>query len=155
MIAVVQRVLRASVECGGEVRGSIGPGALVLLGVQKGDTAADAEYMSRKVAGLRMFDDAQGRMNLSAAEAGGSVLAVSQFTLAADCRKGKRPSFDSAAPSDEAEPLYEAFVAGIRSAGLSVETGVFGAAMDVELTNHGPVTFVISSRGAFGEEPQP
>jgi D-tyrosyl-tRNA(Tyr) deacylase len=143
MKAVVQRVSRASVRVGGRTVGEIGKGLLVLLGAETGDAPETADDAARKVAGLRVFDDAAGKMNLALADVGGAVLAVSQFTLAADLSRGRRPGFERALRGPEAEPLYERFVAALRSAGLTVETGVFGASMDVELVNDGPATFLI------------
>lgn len=143
MKAVVQRVRRAAVRVDGAVVGECGAGALVLLGVMKGDTRADAERLAERIARFRFFQDAEGRMNESLLDQGGGALVVSQFTLAADGRKGRRPSFDRALSPDEAEPLYEHFVAHLRGLGPGVETGVFGARMEVELTNDGPVTFVL------------
>jgi D-tyrosyl-tRNA(Tyr) deacylase len=149
MRAVVQRVSRCEVTVDGEVVGKIGPGLLVLLGVAKSDTQTDAEYLAGKIAGLRIFEDETGKMNLSLGETGGSVLAVSQFTLYGDVRKGKRPSFDEAAPSELARELYEYFVAKIRESGLPCETGRFQATMQVELLNDGPVTILLDSARAF------
>jgi D-aminoacyl-tRNA deacylase len=142
-------VSRAEVSVGEEVVGKIGAGLLVLLGVAKSDTQADAEYLAEKLVGLRIFDDENGKMNLSVAETGGSVLAVSQFTLYGDVRKGRRPSFDEAAPPQLANELYEYFVRKIREAGLVCETGRFQAMMEVELVNDGPVTILIDSARAF------
>jgi D-aminoacyl-tRNA deacylase len=138
MRALVQRVQRASVSVGGEQVAAIGPGMLVLLGVRRGDTADDADRIAAKVAKLRIFEDADGRMNLSLGDAGGEVLCVSQFTLYGDARKGNRPSFVDAAPPGEAEPLYER----VRAA-LDAKGGVFGAKMAVELVNDGPVTLLV------------
>ena len=149
MRAVVQRVRRASVTVDGRVVGAIGPGLLVLLGVGRGDTDGDAAYVAGKIHGLRLFADAEGRMNRSVAEAGGAVLVVSQFTLFGDCRRGRRPSYGAAAPPDRARALYEALVARLRSAGLPVRTGEFRALMDVELVNDGPVTVLLDSGRAF------
>lgn len=149
MRAVVQRVIRAKVTVNGEIAGQIGPGLLVLLGVGRGDSEADAVYLSGKIAGLRVFEDDLGKMNLNIHEAGGSVLAVSQFTLYGDVRHGKRPSFDDAAPPDRAKELYEFFVEKIRAFGLRCETGRFQSAMKVELTNEGPVTILLDSRKMF------
>jgi len=149
MRAVVQRVSRAQVTVNGETTGQIGPGLLVLLGVARDDTEADATYLSEKITGLRVFEDAQGKMNRSLQDAGGSVLAVSQFTLYGDVRRGKRPSFDAAAPPEKARQLYEFFVAQIRRAGLRCETGRFQEMMKVELVNEGPVTILLDSRKAF------
>jgi D-tyrosyl-tRNA(Tyr) deacylase len=145
MRAVVQRVSQAKVEVDGAVAGEIGVGLLVLLGVAKGDTAADAEFLAEKIAGMRIFSDDAGKMNHSLAEAGGAILAVSQFTLYGDCRKGRRPSFDFAAPAEQARALYEHFVAALRRAGVPVETGVFQAHMAVSLINDGPVTLIVES----------
>jgi D-tyrosyl-tRNA(Tyr) deacylase len=145
MKALVQRVSEASVAVGGEVIGEIGPGLLVLLGVEAGDGAAEADLLARKIAALRIFEDAAGKMNLAVREVGGAVLAISQFTLAADLRKGNRPSFIRAAPPALAEPLYEEFCARLREAGLPVGTGRFGARMAVHLINHGPVTIWLDS----------
>jgi D-tyrosyl-tRNA(Tyr) deacylase len=149
MRAVVQRVSRASVKVDGELTGEIGLGLLVLVGVGRVDAEADAEYLAEKIAGLRIFEDNEGKMNLSANDVGGAVLAVSQFTLFGDVRRGKRPSFDAAAPPEPARELYEYFVARIRSLGLHCETGRFQAMMDVELVNNGPVTILLDSRKAF------
>jgi D-tyrosyl-tRNA(Tyr) deacylase len=149
MRAVVQRVSRAQVTVNGEITGQIGLGLLVLLGVGRDDTEADAIYLSEKICGLRVFEDAEGKMNRSAQEAGGSVLAVSQFTLYGDARRGKRPSFDAAAPPDRARQLYEFFVVQIRGAGLRCETGRFQEIMQVELVNDGPVTILLDSGKAF------
>src|SRR5216684_9052219 len=149
MRAVVQRVSRAKVTVNGEVAGEIGVGLLVLLGVGRDDTNADATYLVEKIAGLRVFEDAQGKMNLSVQDVGGSVLAVSQFTLYGDVRRGKRPSFDAAAPPEHARRLYEYFVERIRASGLPCETGRFQEMMQVELVNDGPVTFLLDSSKAF------
>ncbi len=149
MRAVVQRVSRAQVRIGDEVAGNIGPGLLVLLGVSNQDTSADADYLAEKIVGLRIFEDAQGKMNLGLREAGGSVLVVSQFTLYGDVRRGKRPSFDAAAPPEKARTLYEHFVERIRAAGLRCETGRFQEMMQVELVNDGPVTILLDSSKAF------
>jgi D-aminoacyl-tRNA deacylase len=149
MRAVVQRVSRAQVRVGDEVAGDIGPGLLVLLGVGDDDTFADADYLADKIAGLRIFEDDHGKMNLGLAEAGGSVLAVSQFTLYGDVRQGKRPSFDAAAPLEKARTLYEYFVERIRAAGLRCETGRFQEMMQVESVNDGPVTILLDSSKAF------
>jgi D-tyrosyl-tRNA(Tyr) deacylase len=124
----------------------IGVGILALLGVEKGDVAEDAATLAKKIVELRIFEDEAGKMNRSVVEARGEILAVSQFTLAGDCRKGRRPSFDTAAPPDEARGLYEKFVEEIRALGVPVSTGVFQADMDVELTNDGPVTFILDTR---------
>lgn len=145
MLAVVQRVTRARVRVGEEVSGEIGPGLLVLLGVKQGDDEQDAAWMAGKCAGLRIFRDAEGKMNLGLEETGGSMLVVSQFTLLGDCVKGRRPSFIEAAPPEEANRLYGLFVAEVRRLGIGVETGVFQAMMEVELVNDGPVTLLLDS----------
>jgi len=145
MIAVVQRVSRASVTVQGRVTGRIGRGLLILLGVAKGDTDRDADFLAAKAAGLRIFADDQGKMNLAASDVGGDMLVVSQFTLCGDCRKGRRPSFERAAGPAEAERLYDYFCGRLRQHGYRVETGVFGAMMDVELVNDGPVTLILES----------
>jgi D-aminoacyl-tRNA deacylase len=145
MRAVVQRVSRARVTVTSEVTGEIGPGLLVLLGIGQNDSENDAIYLAEKIAGLRVFEDEQGKMNLSVQQVGGSVLAVSQFTLYGDVRRGKRPSFDSAAPPQEARELYDFFVKQIRSTGLRCETGRFQEMMQVELVNEGPVTILLDS----------
>jgi D-tyrosyl-tRNA(Tyr) deacylase len=145
MRAVVQRVSRATVSVGDEVTGEIGLGLLVLLGVGTGDTRAEADYLVGKIIGLRIFDDAAGKMNLAVADVGGAVLVVSQFTLYGDVRRGKRPSFDAAAPPEKARELYEYFVEKVRAAGLRCETGRFRETMRVELVNEGPVTILLDS----------
>jgi len=149
MRAVVQRVSRAKVTVSGETCGEIGRGLLVLLGVGQTDTEADAEYLANKVAGLRVFEDADGKMNLSASEIGGGVLTISQFTLYGEVRRGKRPSFDAAASPGLARKLYEHFVERIRAAGLTCETGRFQEMMQVESVNDGPVTILLDSGKAF------
>jgi D-aminoacyl-tRNA deacylase len=149
MRAVVQRVSRAKVTVNDWTAGEIGLGLLVLLGVGQSDTEADATYLAEKVAGLRIFEDGDGKMNLSVLEVGGSVLAVSQFTLFGDVRRGKRPSFDAAAPPDPARRLYEFFVERVRAAGVRCETGRFQETMQVELVNDGPVTILLDSSKAF------
>jgi D-aminoacyl-tRNA deacylase len=149
MRAVVQRVSRAKVTVNEQISGEIGMGLLVLLGVGDGDTETEAGYLAEKIAGLRIFEDSDGRMNRSVQEAGGSVLAVSQFTLYGDVRRGKRPSFDAAAPPEQARRLYEFFVERIRAAGLRCETGRFQEMMQVELVNEGPVTILLDSGKAF------
>jgi D-tyrosyl-tRNA(Tyr) deacylase len=146
MIIVLQRVKQAWVEVEGRTTGRIGPGVCLLVGVEKGDTREDAEFLARKTVELRIFPDNQGKMNLSLAEAGGEVLAVSQFTLAGSTRKGRRPSFDGAEEPALAAALFEHLVALVREKGFRVETGVFQAIMDVHLTNEGPVTFILESR---------
>jgi D-aminoacyl-tRNA deacylase len=149
MRAVVQRVTRASVAVNGEMVGQIEHGLLVLLGVGKDDAEIDADYLADKVAGLRVFEDEAGKMNLSVVDAVGAILAVSQFTLFGDLRRGKRPSFDAAAPPERARYLYEYFVRRIRSLGLRCEIGRFQAVMDVELVNDGPVTILLDSKRTF------
>jgi D-aminoacyl-tRNA deacylase len=154
MRAVVQRVSRAKVTVndptsGDWVSGEIGLGLLVLLGVGKDDTEADAMYLAEKIAGLRIFEDAEGKMNRSAIDARGSVLAVSQFTLYGDVRRGKRPSFDAAAAPVEAKRLYEFFVRQVQALGLRCETGRFQETMQVELVNEGPVTILLDSKKEF------
>jgi len=149
MRAVVQRVSRASVKVGEEITGEIGKGLLVLLGVEQGDSEDDAEYLAEKVVGLRAFEDAAGKMNISVVEVGGEVLAVSQFTLMGDVRRGKRPSFDAAARPETARDLYESFVERIRARGLRCETGRFQEMMEVELVNTGPVTILLDSKKLF------
>lgn len=149
MRAVVQRVSRASVKVGDEITGEIERGLLVLLGVAHEDTEADAEYLAEKIAGLRIFEDDAGKMNLSAMDVGGAVLAVSQFTLFGDVRRGKRPSFDAAARPELARRLYEYFVERVRKLGLRCETGRFQEMMEVELINSGPVTILMDSKKGF------
>ena len=149
MRAVIQRVSRAKVSVNGEITGEIAHGLLVLLGVGQGDTKADADYLADKTIGLRIFEDPGGKMNLSVTDVKGSVLAVSQFTLYGDVRRGKRPSFDAAAPPPLARELYEHFVDKIRTAGLRCETGRFQEMMQVELVNDGPVTILLDSGKAF------
>ena len=149
MRAVVQRVSRARVTVSGEVTGEIGLGLLVLLGVGAGDTRAEADYLAEKIIGLRIFEDAGGKMNLSVAEVAGALLVVSQFTLYGDVRRGKRPSFDAAAPPEQARELYEYFVEKIRASGLRCETGRFQETMQVELVNEGPVTILLDSAKTF------
>ncbi|HEX3321592.1 MAG TPA: D-aminoacyl-tRNA deacylase [Terriglobales bacterium] len=149
MRAVIQRVSRASVNVDGEIVGEIGNGLLVLLGVAKQDTPIDAEYLADKIAGLRIFEDPNGKMNLAVTEIQGSVLLISQFTLFGDVRRGKRPSFDDAARPETARELYELVVEKIRRAGISCETGRFQEMMRVELVNDGPITILIDSRRAF------
>lgn len=149
MRAVVQRVSEARVAVGGRTVAAIGPGLLVLIGVGVGDTQADADYIARKVAELRIFEDSERKMNLSVEEISGSVLVVSQFTLYGDCRKGRRPSFDDAMPPEAARGLVERVCELLRERGLRVESGEFGAMMDVSLVNRGPVTLLLDSRKAF------
>jgi len=145
MRAVIQRVERAEVRCGREVVACIGPGLLILLGVAHGDEEADARWLAGRIAGLRVFDDERGRMNRSAREVGVEALVVSQFTLLADCRKGRRPSFDDAAPAPQAKVLYRKFIEELTACGLPVQEGRFGEVMEVELVNQGPATFVVDS----------
>jgi len=147
MRALLQRVTRASVTVDGVVTGEIAGGLLVLLGAARGDTVADADYLAKKIVELRVFSDDAGKMNRSLIETAGALLVVSQFTLYGDCRKGRRPSFDHAAPPDEARALYEHFVAALRRLGPRVETGVFQAHMEVSLVNDGPVTLIVESPG--------
>ncbi|HME10679.1 MAG TPA: D-aminoacyl-tRNA deacylase [Bryobacteraceae bacterium] len=146
MRIVLQRVSEASVTVEGKTAGQIGRGALLLVGVGKDDTERDADYLAEKIAHLRIFSDTAGKMNLSLLDVGGAALVVSQFTLYGDCRKGRRPGFDAAAPPELANKLYEYLVAKIRLLGVRVETGVFQASMAVKLVNDGPVTFVLESR---------
>lgn len=146
MKAVIQRVSQARVTIAGSEHSHIKTGILVLLGVEKGDTATDSSFLAKKIVELRIFEDDAGKMNRSVVEISGEILAVSQFTLLGDCRKGRRPSFDDAAPPHEARSLYEKFVDDVRALGVAVATGVFQANMSVELTNEGPVTFVLNSR---------
>jgi len=149
MRAVVQRVTSASVAVDGERVGEIGAGLLVLVGVAAGDTEQDAVYMAEKTVNLRIFEDDAGKMNRSLLETGGGMLAVSQFTLLGDCRKGRRPSFIEAAPPDEGKRLYEVFCDAVRAYGMTVATGRFQAMMDVALVNQGPVTILVDSRKTF------
>jgi D-aminoacyl-tRNA deacylase len=149
MRAVVQRVSRAKVTVNDWITGEIGMGVLVLLGVGQNDTDADATYLAEKITGLRIFEDHDGKMNRSVIDVGGSVLAVSQFTLYGDVRRGKRPSFDTAAPPEPARRLYEFFVERIRATGLRCETGRFQEMMQVELVNEGPVTILLDSQKSF------
>jgi len=145
MRILLQRVAQASVTVDGRRVGAVGRGFLALVGVAPHDTAADAARLAAKVSRLRVFDDDRGLMNLALGDVGGAVLAVSQFTLYADTRKGNRPSFTDAAPAERGEPLYEAFVTALRAAGVPVETGLFGARMQVSLVNDGPVTILLES----------
>lgn len=145
MKAVIQRVLEASVRVDGSLAGSIDRGILVLLGVEKGDVERDATWLAEKIANLRIFEDDAGKMNHSVLDISGEILAVSQFTLAGNCAKGRRPSFDTAAPPEEANLLYQYFIAEIRALGLTVATGIFQADMKVGLINDGPVTFILES----------
>jgi D-aminoacyl-tRNA deacylase len=143
--AVIQRVSSASVTVDGQVTGKIGAGLLILLGVSRTDNQEAAPYLAEKIANLRIFSDAAGKMNLSLQDTGGSALVVSQFTLYGDTRGGRRPSYIQAAPPDEAARLYEGFVRGLRALGVTVQTGVFQAHMQVELVNDGPVTILLDS----------
>jgi D-tyrosyl-tRNA(Tyr) deacylase len=149
MRAVVQRVLRAQVKVDAVIVGEIGRGLLVLLGVTQADTETEADYLADKIVGLRIFDDANGKMNLDAFTVGGGILVVSQFTLYGDVRRGKRPSFDAAAAPEHARGLYEYFLARIRAAGLPCQTGRFQETMQVELVNDGPVTILLDSGKTF------
>lgn len=149
MRAVIQRVESASVSVEGEIRGQIGAGFLVLIGVEEGDGDADFRYIAEKVPNLRVFEDEQGKMNHSLLDVGGELLAVSQFTLLGDARGGRRPSFITAARPETADPMYERLVADWRARGIRVETGVFGAHMKVSLVNDGPVTILLDSRRRF------
>ena len=149
MRAVVQRVSQAQVVVDGEIVGQISRGFVVLLGVAQGDTQADVATMAEKLVGLRVFDDADGKMNLALADVGGAMLLVSQFTLLGDCRKGRRPSYIDAAPPELAETLYELVVTEVRKRGIEVATGRFRTQMDVTLTNDGPVTLLVDTRRAF------
>jgi D-aminoacyl-tRNA deacylase len=149
MRAVIQRVSESSVTVGGKVIGEIGLGFMVLLGVVDDDTEPDAAYIVQKIIGLRVFNDEDEKFNLSLMDVGGSVLLISQFTLLGDCRKGRRPSFVKAARPELAVPLYESVIDGLRAEGVTVETGEFGAHMDVHLVNDGPVTLMVDSRKEF------
>jgi D-tyrosyl-tRNA(Tyr) deacylase len=148
MRLVIQRVSRAKVSVDGETVGAIGPGLLILAGVARGDTPADAEWLARRCAEIRIFADAEGKFNRSLSDTGGEALVVSQFTLLADTRKGRRPSFMAAARPEEAEPIVHAFAQALRDAGVPTETGRFGAMMAVELVNDGPVTVLLESAPA-------
>lgn len=143
MKAVIQRVSTASVIIDNELYSKIGKGILILFGVEKGDTEEQAEFLANKIADLRIFEDENDKMNLSVQDIKGEILVVSQFTLAGDCKKGKRPSFDKAARPEEAIPLYEKFIGFIEEKEIPVKTGKFGAMMDVSLVNDGPVTFIL------------
>jgi D-aminoacyl-tRNA deacylase len=145
MRALLQRVSSAKVAVSGITAGSIEKGLVVLLGIQRDDTRAEADYLVRKIAGLRIFGNQDGKMNHDVLEIGGSLLVISQFTLYADCRKGRRPGFEMAAPQEQARKLYDYFVEAARRTGVPIETGVFQAEMRVELTNEGPVTILLDS----------
>jgi D-tyrosyl-tRNA(Tyr) deacylase len=145
MKAVLQRVSQARVEVEGQVTGSIGRGLVVLLGIARTDTPADADYLAEKIIGLRVFPDDEGKMNRSLMEIGGGLLVISQFTLYGDTRKGRRPSFDAAAPPDQARALYEYFLKAVRSHEVPYQAGIFQAMMDVHLVNEGPVTIICES----------
>ena len=145
MRSLIQRVSEATVTVSGSVAGSIRTGLVILVGVSRTDTKADADYLSDKILGLRIFQDNSGKMNVNVADAGGSLLVVSQFTLYGSCRKGRRPSFDEAAPPEQAQALYNYFVDQLRYGPVPVETGVFQATMQVHLVNQGPVTILIDS----------
>ena len=146
MRAVVQRVSGAEVSAGGRTIGRIGRGFVVLLGIARGDTEADAAFIADRIIGLRVFDDAEGKMNLALGAVGGELLVVSQFTLMADTGSGRRPSFSAAAPPEQARGLYEHFLSLVRKANVKVEQGEFGAMMELTLNNHGPVTIIFDSR---------
>ena len=146
MIAVIQRSKSADVSIEGEIAGRIDYGLVILLGVCRGDEETDADYLAAKVSGMRIFSDNQGKMNLSINEVSGSALVISQFTLCGDWRKGRRPSFINAAPPEEGERLYKYFINCLKKNGLPVQSGIFGAMMDVHLINDGPVTFVLDSK---------
>lgn len=146
MRVVIQRVSRAQVAIGNNIIGKIGKGLVILLGVTDTDTEEDARFLAEKSANLRIFNDEQGKMNLSALDVGGEILSVSQFTLYGDCRKGRRPSFVKAAHPDLGEQLYDSFNAYLRESGLKIETGEFGGMMDVDIYNEGPVTIIIDSK---------
>ena len=149
MRTVIQRVSRDQVTVAGEIVGRIGRGLLVLLGVGQADSEADADYLADKIVGLRIFEDETGKMNVDLASIGGQILVVSQFTLYGDVRRGKRPSFDTAAPPDHARQLYEYFVDRIRAIGIPCETGRFQEMMQVESVNEGPVTILLDSTKSF------
>ncbi len=149
MRAVVQRARRASVKAEGEITGEIAGGMVVFLGVGREDTEEDADLLAEKISRLRIFQDAARKMNLSLLDLGGEMLIVSQFTLQGDCRKGRRPSFAAAAPPEKAEPLYARFISQVEKRGVRITTGRFGAAMEVEIVNDGPVTLMLDTNGAF------
>ena len=149
MRAVIQRVRRASVSIAGETRSTIGRGLVILLGIRRGDTETDLRWLADKIVNLRIFDDQEGKMNLSATDIDGEVLIISQFTLYGDCRKGRRPGFSGAAAPDIAEPLYNKFIHEVRNRRLRVASGTFQAEMAVDLTNDGPVTLLLDSEKIF------
>lgn len=149
MRVVIQRANRALVRVEGKIAGEIGKGLLVLLGVGHGDSSREADYLLDKIINLRIFEDAEGKMNLSLLDVGGELMVISQFTLYADCRKGRRPSFTDASPPEEAQKLYDYFVAEAKGRGLKVATGIFQALMEVELLNFGPVTIFLDSSKNF------
>jgi D-tyrosyl-tRNA(Tyr) deacylase len=146
MRAVIQRVTETRVRVDGQIIGEIGAGLLILLGVEQGDSQADADFLATKIAGLRIFEDEAGKMNLSLLDTAGAALVVSQFTLLGDCRKGRRPGFSQAALPEQAIPLYQYFITRLQQQGVTVETGQFQADMQVELINNGPVTLILDSR---------
>ena len=145
MRLLIQRVTRAEVRVEGNIEGQIGPGIVTLIGIAAADTQKDADYLADKLVNLRIFSDSAGKMNLSALDSGAGLLLISQFTLYGDCRKGRRPGFDAAAPPERARELYLYFVERVRQSGLVTQTGVFQAHMEVELVNDGPVTFLLES----------
>ena len=149
MRAVIQRVTESSVKVEGEIVGEIGPGLMVLLGIEEDDSEKEVTTLVKKITDLRIFNDENGKFNLSLTDTGGSVLVISQFTLLGDCRKGRRPSFIKAARPETAVPLYESVIEGLRKAGVEVASGVFGAHMDVHLINDGPITLLIDTNKAF------
>lgn len=149
MRSVIQRVTRAEVRVDGKIIGQIGKGLLVYVGVGRDDEISDVDYMADKVSGLRIFEDSNGKMNLSVIDTGGSILAVSQFTLYGDVKKGKRPSFTDSAAPQTGEEYYEVFISKLEEQGLKVETGVFGAHMEVDYINDGPVTILVDSKKTF------
>jgi D-tyrosyl-tRNA(Tyr) deacylase len=149
MRAVIQRVSRAQVRVAGQIIGEIAKGLLVLLGVGKGDTKAEADFLLDKILNLRIFEDEQAKMNLSLLDVAGDLMVISQFTLYGDCRKGRRPSFTNASPPEQAKVLYEYFIGRAKSHGMKVAAGIFQALMEVELVNFGPVTILLDSSGDF------
>jgi D-tyrosyl-tRNA(Tyr) deacylase len=149
MRAVIQRVTESSVKVEGKIVGEIGPGLMVLLGIEEDDSETEVATLVKKIIGLRIFNDEDGKFNLSLIDTGGSALIISQFTLLGDCRKGRRPSFIRAARPETAVPLYESVIAGLRQTGIQVASGVFGAHMDVHLINDGPVTLLVDTKKVF------